>query len=395
MADRDVVVIGASGAQAQAMFTASARGNIIGNWLALDRAWSEESRDTLTSLGVELGEVDVLADPDGLRDAIAGSKLVANFAGPYYRTGGAVLDACIAAGADYLDICDDADATAQLLKLDQRARDAGIRALIGMGSSPGVTNVLVRLGVDALGSADAVDIAWMTDVAETKGAALAHFWHIFATVDRDGGTGRVPAWNALERRRIAFPDPLGERLVLRLAHPEPLTLPRFVPVQEVTNWGGVSSEDALVTNWALARLGAGTDALLTVDGVEHKVADVALALFRNHMTEEEPAPYLGSGLVIDIRAGDDGFRFSSGDSLTMEESTGTPAAAGIALMLSDSATPDSGVFAPECLVPGEFFSTLGRVSRSTGSLLVHRLKRGAVGERVRIRDLAAAALQRR
>jgi saccharopine dehydrogenase-like NADP-dependent oxidoreductase len=389
MAEWDVIVVGAGGTQAQAMFEAAARGGNAARWLALDRAWRPEAKAELARLGIATDEIDVLTETARLVQILGSARLVANFAGPYYLTGGAVLDACIEGGTDYLDICDDADATVALLERDERAKEAGVKALIGMGSSPGVTNVLVRLAVDALGSADSVDIAWMVDVADCGGAALKHFWHIFATVDGDGAVGRVPSWERLERRTVTFPAPLGDRVVLRLSHPEPLTIPRFLPAARVENWGGVSPEDALMTNWALARLGAASGRAVQVDGTDVSAAELGLALFESHRANDERPPYQGSGLVIDVRRGDEGFRFSSGDELSMEESTGTPAAAGIALMLDGATMPAAGVFAPECLVPGEFFGALGGVSRSTGSLVVRRLHGDQVGERVRIRDMAA------
>jgi saccharopine dehydrogenase (NAD+, L-lysine forming) len=393
MRQSQVIVVGAGGTQARAMLEAAARGDVGDSWLALDREWQPETRSELAALGldIEFESIDVLSEPERFRETIRSAALVANFAGPYYLTGGAVLDACIEVGADYLDICDDVDATAALLECDVQAKAHGIRALIGMGSSPGVTNILVRLAVDALGEADNVDIAWMVDVEDCGGAALKHFWHIFAAVDDAGEIGVVPAWEDLQRRTVVFPKPLGGKVVLKLSHPEPLTIPRFLPVRSVENWGGVSPEDALITNWALARLGAALDRTVELRGESLTTAELGTALFESHRKHDPRPAYQGSGLVIEVRRGDEGFRFGSGDQLTMEESTGTPAAAGIGLMLEGATMPEAGVLAPECLVPSEFFVTLGRVSRSRGSLTVHRLRGGEPAEQVRIRDMAAAA----
>jgi saccharopine dehydrogenase-like NADP-dependent oxidoreductase len=312
-----------------------------------------------------------------------------NFAGPFYRSGRAVLEACIAAGkVSYLDICDDADATLELLELHPAAQRAGVRALVGMGSSPGVTNVLVRAAVDALGSVDTVDIAWIVDVEDVGNAAIQHFWHIFGLVDGAGCRQPVARWEELSRRQVLFPDPVGERMVLELSHPEPLTVPRFLPVDRVRNFGGVAPEDALVVCWALARLGADAGQTISIDGKSHPVTNLASALYERYREERRPARYLGSGLVIDVHTNGNGYRFESGDSTTMEEATGTPAAAGILLLLAGEG-PASGVFAPECLDPARFFPTLGQVSRSTGSLKVWRLVGGMPTERLRVRELIA------
>lgn len=397
VSERQVVVIGAGGAQAQAMLEAADRAGAIEGWVAVDRSWRAEGRQACEALGMEIVELDLLAEPDRLRELARGAALVANFAGPYYRTGAAVLEACIEAGCDYLDICDDADATLNLLTRDEAARDAGIRALVGMGSSPGVTNVLVRAAVDALGGAERVDLNWVVDVADVNDAALQHFWHIFSPVDEDGKRGSVPAWEDLDRREVEFPPPLGEQMVIGLSHPEPITVPRFLGVGSVRNYGSIVPRDALVVNWALARLGAGGDddhRPLEVGGAEVGVPALASALYARYLATRAPTTYLGGGLVIDVVSGEKGYRFASADETTMEESTGVPAAAGILLMLEGGPT-ERGVLAPECLDPAEFFPALGRASRGTGSLGAYRLQDGNPVERVRIRDLLAAAVVRR
>ncbi len=382
----DVIVLGAGGAQAQAMLEAATRGNAVGRWLGVDRAWRPERMEAARNAGLETAQLDVLDDPVALRNLVGQATLVANFVGPYYRTGGTVVDACIDAGTNYLDICDDADATLTLLERDRAAREAGVRVLIGMGSSPGVTNILIRAAVDALGSAAQVDIAWIVDVADVGDAAAEHTWHIFSLVDRDGTRVPVPAWEDLSRRVVEFPPPLGRHTVVELAHPEPMTVPRFLDVEKVTNYGGIAPDDALAVTWALARLGGGSHEQIDIKGHSHDLPTVAGALYRRYREQRTVTPYLGGGLVVDVHTGGDGYRFSSGDKTSMEESTGTPAAAGIVVMLDGEPTTP-GVIAPECLSPGRFFAALGRVSRGTGSLTVHRLQGGEAGERLRIRDL--------
>ena len=60
---------------------------------------------------------------------------------------------------NYVDICNAFDATEKLLTLDGDARDTGIVALIGMGSSPRLANVLVRYCAESmLDEVEAVDI---------------------------------------------------------------------------------------------------------------------------------------------------------------------------------------------------------------------------------------------
>ena len=385
----DIVIIGGGGLQARATIEGLERGEVVdaGRWLGVDRHWLSDRRAIAERAGLEMLEQDCFGDPQGLRELVGSAHLVANFVGPYYRTGCKILDACIAEGTDYIDICDDADATLDLLKREGEAHKAGISALIGMGSSPGISNVLARTAVDAMGGeVETIDISWIVDVADVGMTAAQHFWHIFSAVDSSGKSSVVPSWEDIEMRQVEFPLPLGEHTLLRLSHPEPITMPRFLKVGRVSNYGGLAPADAQTVSWALARLGGGTQDELPLNGQSTSISEIAGELYERYRAERAPTPYLGGGLVVEVKTNGEGYRFESGDIVSMEESTGTPAAAGIKLML-ESELSEPGVFAPECLRPKNFFPALAAVSRKSGSLTLHRLEGGKPTERLRIRDL--------
>jgi hypothetical protein len=381
------VVIGAGGAQAKAMLRALARGKATEGCLALDRAWRPGVEDSTRQLGFETRTQDALADISQLDALLAQTDLIINMAGPYYRTGTVILDRAIAMGTNYLDISDDADVAIPMLARDAAAKAAGITALIGMGSSPGTTNVLIRAAVDKLGPVDDVDIYWTVDRADLTQASLRHFWHCFNLVDPDGTTHDVPGWAELERREIEFPAPVGRQTVVRLAHPEPITVPRLLPVKRASNFGGLNPEEALVTAWALANIADEhrTDGSLTDD---------AAKLFLSYIKRHEGAPRIGSGLVIDIHTNGNGLRFASGSDGGMDDSTGIPAAVGVILMQTGRVAR-TGVVSPEVVAPKDFFEVLRNVSVSSGGggngggLTLFRLENGVATERLRIRDLIA------
>lgn len=341
-------MVGAAGARAQAVLGVAARDH---------------------SIGMRTIEPDVVAEPQRFRRLIDSATLVVSLTD---SVGAAVLDACIEAGRDYLDICNDADTTGEMLARDAAARAAGVRALVGMGASPGLTNVLVRVGVEWLGGADEVSISWVADAGDIDRSSLRQLWRLFATAGPDGGPAVAPAWEDLSLRSAQFPEPFGERLVIGLAHPEQLTLPRFLDIETVRSYGSVVPEDSLVVSWALARLGASGD-----EGEE---------LYGRYLQSRAPTARFGSALVLDVWSGVEGVRFSSADRTGLSESVGVPAAAGIALML-EGGPEEPGVIAPECLDPVEFFRRLARFSRDTGSLGAYRLWGSEEGVRIGIRDL--------
>ncbi len=379
----DVVVIGAGGRQAQAMLSAAARGTDVTRWLALDRAWRPETLAATQALGMQTSEQDPLAHAGTLDALMRSTAIVANLAGPYYRTGFTVLDAAIAAGTDYLDICDDADITVPILSRDEAAKAAGVTAIIGLGSTPGVSNILIRLAVDHLNGADDVEIAWVVDAKDMTGAATKHFWHCFNLVDFDGTVHPVPLPGDMHSRVVDFPGTVGRQTVVKLAHPEPLTVPRFLPVKRAVNYGAIAPIDAHAVAAALAAVADEQQ-----PGSSGERTDMLVKAFQQFLARFEGGERIGSGLQIDVHTDGNGLRYASGADTSMEEATGVPAAAGV-LMLAEGDTPRGGVFAPEALSPEKFFAALRRVSLGGGGLGVYRLQNGRQGERLRIRDLMA------
>lgn len=373
-----VAVVGAAGRQARKMLEVLASAMDMSTVLAIDRRWPDEARVAVEALGAHTIELDLIADREGVLERCEGVTLLANLAGPFYRLGTSILDVALECGADYLDICDDSDATELLMAKDAEVRAAGRVALIGMGSSPGTTNVLVRAALDALAepAKAAVDIAWVVDRADMTPAAVGHFLHCFQTAIP--GRNSTPAWEELAPEEVTFPDPVGTQMVITLGHPEPVTLVRYADVARATNKGGVVPGDYLHVCYALSRIHGGDR---VVEEIQRLYGDYDRIASLGHERS-------GSGMRVDVHIDGTGYRFASGSTMSMEVSTGVPAATGVLLMLSDSGLAP-GVQAPECLRPGAFFSKLREVSSGGGGLHLLELRDGEEGERVRIRDLLA------
>ncbi|MRH88569.1 saccharopine dehydrogenase [Nocardia sp. SYP-A9097] len=182
--------------------------------------------------------VDV-EDPGELRCALDESDLVLNTVGPYYRFGVPVLLAAIAARTHYLDLCDDWEPTLEMLALNEAAREAGVCAVIGMGASPGVSNLLAMAAARRLDRVDDVYTAWPVDVpAEAGGdevlgihgrpSAAAIHWmqQISGTIALVEG-GRIMHREPVRPVTLALP---GNRCGTgyTVGHPEPVTLHRTI-----------------------------------------------------------------------------------------------------------------------------------------------------------------------
>ncbi|MGV0807949.1 saccharopine dehydrogenase family protein [Mycolicibacterium setense] len=377
MSKPTVVVLGAAGAQASGLLRGFGRSQTPLRLVLCDRIFRDGHEFGIGDQETERVQFDLLAQPDRLQEVLSGADLVVNMTGPYYTLGPIILDAAIAAGTDYLDICDDADATELLLDRDEKAKSAGVTALVGMGSAPGTTNVLVRLALDALPAGDAsVSISWCVDAADMVGAVVPHFAHSFFTaIPEFGGT---PSWDALEPERVQFPDPIGEQVVVTLSHPEVLTLPRFTRVTHARNKGGLIPEDFTHLGWAVSRLPDGPEGTAAM----HTIFETARAAH----SDRQP---VGSGLIVDVRVGEEGISFLSGGTMSQDDATGTPAAAGSLVALQNK-VPGPGVVSPEVLHPADFFTTLRDVSAGGGGMTAYRTRDGQITEHVRIRDLLGA-----
>lgn len=376
MSKKTIAVLGAAGAQASGLLRGLGRAPVDLRILCCDRAFKSPDQIRAGEQEVVLVEFDLLAQPDRLRSVLQEADIVVNCTGPYYTLGPIVLDAAIAAGTDYVDICDDSDATELLLQRDEAAKNAGVTALVGMGSAPGTTNVLVRLALDVLPPGDAsVEISWCVDANDMVGAVVPHFAHSFRTALPH--LGERPDWEALEPCYREFPEPVGKQLVVTLSHPEVLTLPMFTRAKHVRNKGGLIPADFTHLGWMLSRLPE-----------DETRAKATAELFEAVRIRHQGRESVGSGLIVDVRVGSVGIAFISGGQMSQDDATGTPAAAGTLIALNGD-VPGPGVLSPEVLRPEHFFTELRKVSAGGGGMTAYHTVDGQMTDQAKIRNLLA------
>jgi len=178
---------------------------------------------------VSTQRIDV-QDHDALVGLMRESDVVCNLAGPNYRNAVPVVRAAIAARRPMVDVSDDWEATLEILDLHGEAAKAGITVVVGLGASPGVTNVLARYGADRLDRVDAVHTAWIMRGSDPGGPALAE--HLLYSLPHRAfvfADGRIQAVRPFVdgRETLDFPE-LGRVEVMHIGHPEPFTLSRYI-----------------------------------------------------------------------------------------------------------------------------------------------------------------------
>ena len=142
-----VAVLGAAGTIARAVVRDLAESAEVDELLLLDRdeAGARAVADEQAA-GAEVAAVDARA---GLAAAIAGCEVLVNAAS--YRVNLEAMDAALDAGCHYIDLGGLFWMTARQLELDERFIAAERIAVLGMGASPGKTNVMALRAVRELG----------------------------------------------------------------------------------------------------------------------------------------------------------------------------------------------------------------------------------------------------
>ena len=203
-------------------------------------------------------EIDV-TQKNKLIELISSHDLVVNTVGPYYKFATMILEAVIEAKKPYVDICDDWKPTLDLLDMNDKAKKAGITALIGIGASPGITNLMAVIACSKLDKVNDLITAWGYGIGERVGSKPEYFieprkfyerfkdmpvianaatMHLFyETVEniptfRDGKMIEIkPLTNA---EPLQFPG-FKDTYVCHIGHPEPVTLPRVLNANSVSN----------------------------------------------------------------------------------------------------------------------------------------------------------------
>lgn len=238
-----ILVTGGAGEMARYACRALAKADEVQLVLVADRDLAR-AEEFVTELGPKAQALGLdISDADALGKVLSEVDIVLNCAGPFYRFGREVLSAAIASGTNYLDICDDWEPTLEMLELDDAARAAGVTAVIGMGASPGTSNLLALLCMNRCDTVDRVFTAWRAGGLPypkegeefEPNAATDHWIHNCTEPIKTWRNGRLGDAYALEELRITYPG-IGEDSVWVCGHPEPLTLPRVRPeIQDSLN----------------------------------------------------------------------------------------------------------------------------------------------------------------
>ena len=121
----------------------------------LDIEQAQVVADYLDSSKVKVQKVDI-NDEENFVKSLEGSDVCLN--ATVYYTNLKVMEACLKAGVHYTDMGGLFHTTWKQLKLNDRFKEAGISAVLGMGSAPGIPNIQSRYAADRLDTIESVKI---------------------------------------------------------------------------------------------------------------------------------------------------------------------------------------------------------------------------------------------
>lgn len=335
---------------------------------------ADKNKDRAVRAAAEIGDKALgkfadLGDHKGLVEVLREADIVVNMIGPFFMNGTKALRAAIEAGRDYVDIADDWDITRELLALDEDAKDAGITALINMGSSPGLLNVFAKHAAGRLDTVEEILVAWCAHYVGGKGGPSAgiHSFHMME--------GRVPQY--IEGEWVYVQPGTGREVVefaagpvecFYVGHPEPLTLPLYIKgVKKVSNKGAILPPWISEDMFKMIEFGLGGREPIKIRGEKRVVPlEVALRLQAQYLEARDLGEPKG-GFQTRVIGLKDGRRTSvtydlpaKASSEEMGEVTACPAATG-ALMIMRGEHSEKGVSAPEVMNAERFLSLVSEL----------------------------------
>jgi lysine 6-dehydrogenase len=331
--------------------------------------------EAIGSSKVSLVPVDA-RDHAALVGVLSGADTCLNATVYYFNLG--VMQACLEAGCHYVDLGGLFHTTRKQLKLHAEFEAAGLSAVLGMGSAPGVPNIQSRYAADRLDTVESIRI--YDGIKPPPPDKVAFSYAVATIIDemtmppmvyRDGAF--VACEPLSEFEDIWFTPPLGLLPMHLSLHSEVATLPlsfREKGIREcffkINYWG--MAPQAVEKVKALVDLGFAGREPVEVRGTEVVPHDLLVTLMGRHVPPitdflappvNQP-PDWTKEIVTEIRGTRDGDRLTYRlGTLTVKGALPTGVAPSLAAQYLAQGRVPPGVYPPEQVIdPPTFFRDL-------------------------------------
>ena len=327
--------------------------------------FSNHFDDRFTGIGLDV------TNKEHLEKVMSDHDVVLNTTGPFFKFGLPILKSAIKCKCHYFDICDDWEPTEEMLKLNDEALKNEITAIVGLGASPGISNLLGLKAMNELDKTESIITGWDVssakpeDESSQKGtnAAMEHGLQQISGEIKVYKDKKYKLTKPLEKIKIHYPG-RGNHDAFIFGHPEAITFPHhFNDLKESVNACHGSNQSniyiikilrwlvdkklisfkqgASLLEWLERKIGTPSiekqiKGLPSIYGLARGLKDNKNASVAVTLSEEELSNSWGMGAI-----------------------TGFPLAFGLKLLL-ESKINKKGVFAPEggAINPDDFFSLL-------------------------------------
>lgn len=337
---------------------------------------AEELAASLGSVKLQARQIDV-NDEERLRALLRGADVALVAVDYIYNL--PILKACIKERVHYADLGGLFHMSRTLMALSDEVEAAGITAVMGMGGTPGITNLLAKLAVDQMDRVESIKVQLGCADATPSSSPLVAPYSMRTILDEFTKEPQVfqdGQWHAQQplsgQEELIFPLPVGRATAIYSLHSECATFPVSFHEKGIRH---VSFKIAFPTDFMtrlkfLVDLGFGSDEPLNVRGVSVSPREVLTRLVESVPAEEvEPqdcdvlrvvtsGEASGQALEITNQVVVQPYRRWNVSAGALD--TGTPLAI-VGRMLANGEITRRGAHGPEVCVPtGPFFRELAR-----------------------------------
>lgn len=207
---------------------------------------AEKAKKAASAVGEKANSTTADAtDETQLARLIRDYDIFVNTSGPDYLVQPHTVRAAIREGVHYCDVSCDGPAAEKVLKLDKKAKAAGITAIIGIGWGPGMDNLMMAHAARQLDRADSVHSCMAITFTDLAGgdigkiaadmrdsgpysASWETFMRLFSGPCRIYRNGKWVTVDPFESG-VVIPNPKGGEIKLYPGcGPQPVTIPRYV-----------------------------------------------------------------------------------------------------------------------------------------------------------------------
>lgn len=198
----------------------------------------DASREKMEALATELGNARIelvdlnVTDAAALSQAISGADICINCVPTLLGFQMTIFEAALAARVAYMDLGGLGTYTVKQIAEHERFKAAGVTAVLGAGSDPGMSNVICRAVADELDEIDRINLYWAAELAGEENPVLVPPYSVSTVLAEYAhpstqfyGGKHVECPPMSGREYLELPEPWGRCEFMHSPHSEQLTVP--------------------------------------------------------------------------------------------------------------------------------------------------------------------------